>query len=60
MHTIERQLTAVHENIIIGSPGFWRLTSPDAAVLRTHFYLRVRPLDLHLCWERGTLKRPCD
>ena len=41
VHTLEQQLTAIHENIIIGSPGFWRLASPDATALRSHFYLRV-------------------
>ena len=43
VHTVERQLTAVHESIIIGSPGLWGLASPDAAALRSHFYLRVPP-----------------
>ncbi|CAL8468413.1 g7953 [Coccomyxa elongata] len=41
VHTVERQLTAVHESIIIGSPGLWGLASPDAAALRSHFYLRA-------------------
>ena len=44
VHTVERQLTAIHESVIIGSTGFWRLASPDATALRSHFYLRARPL----------------
>ena len=38
----ERQLLPVHEHIIVGLPPFWAVTSPDAAALRAHFFLRVR------------------
>ncbi len=55
VHTLERQLTAVHESIIIGSPGLWGLASPDAAALRSHFYLRVPPSSqiLHAIYHRA-------
>ncbi len=42
MQVMERQLLPVHEHVIVGLPGLWAVTSPDAAALRTHFYLRVR------------------
>ena len=37
----ERQLLPVHEHIVVGLPPFWAVTSPDAAALRAHFFLRV-------------------
>ena len=40
----ERQLLPVHEHIIVGLPPFWAVTSPDAAALRAHFFLRVRDI----------------
>ncbi|CAK0781731.1 hypothetical protein CVIRNUC_005457 [Coccomyxa viridis] len=36
----ERQLLPNHEHIIVGLPPFWAVTSPDAAALRAHFFLR--------------------
>ena len=38
----ERQLLPNHEHIIVGLPPFWAVTSPDAAALRAHFFLRVQ------------------
>ena len=45
MQVVERQLLPAHEHVIVGLPGLWAVTSPDAAALRTHFYLRVSKQD---------------
>ena len=52
----ERQLLPVHEHIIVGLPPFWAVTSPDAAALRAHFFLRVRCVlssPLPLAWSHS-------
>ena len=42
VHTTEQRVTVIHEHVILGSAGFWDLLSVDDAVLRSHFFVKVR------------------